>query len=297
MNKGNLKVALLYGGDSSERQISIKTGKAVENALKNLGYDYKVFDPIEKQKFISDILKYNPDVAFIALHGKGGEDGQIQAILDFFGIRYTGSGSKTSAICMDKKLTKDILKNYSIPVPEDYTLEDIKFPVVLKPSEEGSSIGVHIVFNKSQLEKALQDLKNYENILIEEYIKGRELTVSILNDKVLPIIEIKVKNGFYDYENKYFSNETKYICPAKLPFVVEEKVKAYAKRAYNILKCKGAVRVDFILSEDDTPYLLEINTVPGMTEHSLLPKSAKAIGYTFEQLVNEIIVGALNEKK
>jgi len=297
LNKSNLKVALLYGGNSSERQISIKTGKAVENALKNLGYDYKVFDPIEKQKFINDILQYNPDLAFIALHGKGGEDGQIQAILDFFGIKYTGSGPKTSAICMDKNLTKNILRNYSIPVPKDYALENIKFPVVLKPSEEGSSIGVHIIFNKSELKKALQDLKNYENILIEEYIKGRELTVSILNDKVLPIIEIKVKNGFYDYENKYFSNETKYICPAKLPFVIEEKVKTYAKKAYNILKCKGAVRVDFILSEDNTPYLLEINTVPGMTEHSLLPKSAKVIGYTFEQLVNEIIIEALNEKK
>ena len=130
MNRNNLKIALLYGGDSSEREISIKTGKAVENALIKLGYRYKVFDPIEKQKFINELLQYEPDLAFIALHGKGGEDGQIQAILEFFDIKYTGSNSKTSAICMDKKLTKDILKNYSIPLPQDYTLEDIKFPAV-----------------------------------------------------------------------------------------------------------------------------------------------------------------------
>ncbi len=295
MNKENLKVALLYGGSSSEREISIKTGKAIESALKKLGYKYQVFDPIEKEKFISDISNYKPDVAFIALHGKGGEDGQIQAILEFLNIRYTGSNSKTSAVCMDKRLTKDILRNYSIPVPKNFSLENIKFPVVLKPSEEGSSIGVHIVFNKNQLNDALEDLKNYSNILIEEYIKGRELTVSILNGQVLPIIEIKVKEGFYDYKNKYFSNQTEYICPANLPFVVEEKIKVYAKKAYEILECKGAVRIDFILSEDNIPYLLEINTIPGMTEHSLLPKSAKAAGYTFEDLVEEILLGALNE--
>ena len=295
MNKENLKVALLYGGSSSEREISIKTGKTIESALKKLGYKYQVFDPIEKEKFISDISNYKPNVAFIALHGKGGEDGQIQAILEFLNIRYTGSSSKTSTICMDKRLTKDILRNYSIPVPKNFSLENIKFPVVLKPSEEGSSIGVHIVFNKNQLNDALEDLKNYSNILIEEYIKGRELTVSILNGQVLPIIEIKVKEGFYDYKNKYFSNQTEYICPANLPFVVEEKIKAYAKKAYEILECKGAVRIDFILSEDNIPYLLEINTIPGMTEHSLLPKSAKVAGYTFADLVEEILLGALNE--
>ena len=296
MGNKKLKVALLYGGFSKEREISIKSGKAVEEALKELGFEYRVFDPINKEDFIYNIKKYKPDVAFIALHGKGGEDGQIQAILEFLNIKYTGSDSRTSAICIDKKLTKDILRNENIPVPEDYKLENIKFPAVLKPKDEGSSIGVYIVKNEKELKKVLDNIKNVKDYMIEAYIEGRELTVSILNGKVLPVIEIKIEKGFYDFENKYISSKTKYLCPAPLHKTINEEIKKIAINSYKILGCKGAARIDIMLSKENIPYVLEVNTIPGMTSHSLLPKAAEKAGVSFNELVKEIIYGAINEK-
>lgn len=297
MSKKNIKIALLYGGFSKEREISIKTGKAVENALKRLDYSFKVFDPINRENFIKEIVSYKPDLAFIALHGKGGEDGQIQALLEFLNIKYTGCDFKTSAICMDKKLTKKILSTYNIPVPKDYNLENLKLPAVFKPKEEGSSIGVYIVKDKNQLKEVLNKIENLDDYLIEEYIEGRELTVSILNGKVLPIIEIKTQSGFYDFENKYISNETQYLCPAPLTKNLEEKINDISLKCYNYLNCKGAIRVDIILSKDNNPFVLEINTIPGMTDHSLLPKAAAYVGISFDNLVEKIIEGALNEKE
>lgn len=293
LSKEVKKVALLYGGVSKERDVSIKSGKAVEKALKSLGYDVKSFDPADKEKFINQLLTFQPNIAFIALHGKGGEDGQIQSVLDFYGIKYTGCDATTSAICFNKRFTKDILKANNIPVPQDVSPDELEFPVVVKPVNEGSSIGVFIVKDKNELQEALNMLKDYEDILVERFIPGRELTVGILNGEVLPIVEIKVKNGFYDYENKYISNETEYLCPAPLNFVITETIKKLAKKTYEVLKCKGAVRIDFILSEDNQPYVLEVNTIPGMTDHSLLPKAANAAGYSFEELVQKIIEGSL----
>lgn len=295
MSKKDIKIALLYGGNSKEREISIKSGKAVENALKLLGYNYKVFDPVKGFEFIEEIKSYNPDLAFISLHGKGGEDGKIQSLLEFLGIKYTGSNSKTSAVCMDKVLTKKILSSENIPVPQTFSKDNIKFPVVVKPSEEGSSIGVYIANNKKDLNDALKHLKDYKNIIIEQFIKGREITVSILNGKILPIVEIVVDDGFYDYKNKYISSKTNYICPAEIDEKLQEKINKIAKKCWEVFNCKGAVRIDMIIDKNNTPYVLEINTIPGMTEHSLLPKAAKAIGLSFEELVNEIIEGALGE--
>ncbi|WP_457641775.1 D-alanine--D-alanine ligase [Persephonella sp.] len=299
MNK--LKVALLYGGTSSEREISIKSGKAVEKALKNLGIKFKAFDPAEKENFINSLLEFNPDIAFIALHGKTGEDGTIQGVLEFLNIKYTGSDIKTSAICMDKSLTKDILKSHNIIVPEGYTVKavkqlegiDISFPVVVKPNSEGSSIGVSIVENETQLKIAVEKaLKLDKTVIVERFIKGREITVGILNGEPLDIIEIKVKKGFYDYHNKYLSEETEYICPAEIEENLYRKIQEIALQIYNILGCKGVARIDFIL-EKDKPYFLEINTIPGLTDHSLIPKAAAVKGLKFEDLVLRIIEGAL----
>lgn len=297
-----LKVALVYGGTSRERDISIKSGKAVETALKNLGYEYKVFDPIEKKEFIDKICDYNPDVAFLVLHGKGGEDGVIQGVLEFLGIPYTGSDHTASAIAMDKVLTKIFLKHFGINTPkwevfsskEDALNYSPHFPVVVKAPSEGSSIGVYIVNDKKEYLNAVNEvLKLDEKVLIEEYIKGRELTVSILDDKVFDIVEIKVLDGFYDFNNKYVAGQTIYECPANIDKKLYEEIQNLGLWAYKALNCRGPARVDIILSEDKVPYVLEINTIPGMTERSLLPKAAFQAGIDFTQLVKTIIDSSL----
>jgi len=295
LNRKDFKIALLYGGTSKEREISIQSGKAIEKALKELGYIYEVFDPIYGLEFIEKIKRYNPDLAFIALHGKGGEDGQIQSILDFLQIKYTGSNARTSAICMDKKLTKTILQANNINTPKGYTTYNVNFPAVVKPAEEGSSIGVFIVHNKEELEMALSKLKDYKNLLIEEYIKGREITVAMLNGKVLPPIEIKFESNFYDFNTKYISSNTQYICPAPLTEKLNKEINRIAIKCWDTFECKGAIRIDMLI-QDDNVYVLEINTIPGMTSHSLLPKAAEKAGINFNELVDKIIQGALYEK-
>ncbi len=304
----NLKIALLYGGTSSEREISIKSGKAVEKALKNLGFNFKVFDPINRESFVNDLVGFKPDVAFIALHGKEGEDGTIQGLLDFLKIPYTGSGVKSSAVAMDKSLTKRILKSEGIPVPNGFVLSNVEeidkkaknleFPLVVKANSEGSSVGVFIVNNFEEMEARIKDcFKLDKKVIIEQFIQGRELTVSILNRKPLDIIEIKVEDGFYDYQNKYITGKTNYICPAKIDFEIYKNLQEIALKSYNLLECKGAARVDIILDSNSNPYVLEINTIPGLTEHSLLPKAAKVAGLSFEDLILEMVWGVIYEKK
>ena len=304
----NLKIALLYGGISSEREISIKSGKAVEESFKRLGLNYRVFDPVEGKLFLEKLVDYSPDIAFIALHGKGGEDGTIQGVLDFLNIPYTGSTQKTSAITIDKDLTKKILSIENLPVPkgkvlfrenfEEDMIEDIKLPVVVKPATEGSSIGVFIVNSASELKDAVKNaFKLDSKVIVEEFIKGRELTVGILNGQPLEIVEIIVEEGFYDYKNKYFSDKTKYICPAYLEKDLYREIQNIAKKSCEILNVEGAARVDFILSDDGIPHILEINTIPGLTDHSLLPKSAAAAGLSFDDLIENILLGALYGKK
>ncbi len=297
-----IKVALVYGGKSSEREISIKSGKAVEKALKNLGILFKVFDPINVETFVADIVRYNPDVVFNVLHGKWGEDGTIQGLFEILGLKYTGSPVKASSIAMDKSLTKEIAKCSGINVPYGITVEKVEdasdweiYPAVVKPNSEGSSIGVKVVKDREELSLAVKDAANIDkNVIIEEFIEGREITISILNGKILEPIEIVVKEGFYDFHNKYLSDKTEYIISPPLEEKVKETIIENALQIYETIGCKGAARVDFILKEN-TPYFLEINTIPGMTDHSLLPKSAAASGIDFEQLVLKIIEGALNE--
>jgi D-alanine-D-alanine ligase len=300
--KSLTKIALLYGGYSREREISIKSGKAVEKALSQLGYNYKVFDIIERDKFIKEILEYKPDLAFIVLHGKGGEDGTIQAILEFLGIPYTGSDMKTSVIAMDKVLTKMYLKNFGIPTPDWIFFTEEKealnyrpdFPVVVKAPTEGSSIGVYIVNNQQEYENAVKEVFDLDDkVLIEKFIKGRELTVSILDDEVFDIVEVVVSEGFYDFNNKYITGKTQYICPAQLDEDVYKSIQGLGHQVYKLLNCKGPARVDIILENDNNPYVLEVNTIPGMTEFSLLPKAASARGITFNQLVEKIIKNSL----
>jgi D-alanine-D-alanine ligase len=305
INLKDKKIALLYGGYSSEREISIKSGKAVENVLKELNLDYKVFDPIERKKFIDELVKYNPNIVFIALHGKGGEDGTIQGVLDFLNYKYTGSPQKASVIAMDKILSKKLVKFHNIPTPNWYTIRnieelknvDLNFPKVVKAPREGSSIGVYIVNNEKELREAVNNCFKYDDeILIEDFIKGREITIGILNGEPLDIIEIKVEKGFYDYKNKYFSDKTSYICPAEIEPELYKKLQKTAVDIYNIIGCKGVARVDFILDENGIAYFLEINTIPGLTDHSLVPKMAKHKGISFKELIVKIIEGALNER-
>ncbi len=298
----NLKIALLYGGYSREREISIKSGKSVEKALQKLGYSYKVFDPVDREKFIKEILDYNPDLAFISLHGKGGEDGTIQSILEFLNIPYTGSDAKTSMICIDKVLTKMYLQHFNIPTPDWKFFTSLKdtlkynpdFPTVVKAPNEGSSIGVYIVNNKKEYEKAVNEVFQLdEKVLVEKFIKGRELTVGILDDEVFDIVEVVVEDGFYDYQNKYITGKTKYICPANLPEDIYKTVQELGYKTYKKLNCKGQARIDIILDYEFRPYVLEVNTIPGMTEFSLLPKAAAVRGISFDELVKRIIESGL----
>ena len=289
-----MKVAVLYGGKSPEAPISRKSAESVVNALKKLGHEVY---PLELTKNISEKLnEIKPDKVFIALHGCPGEDGTIQGLLEIEEFPYTGCNVETSAICMDKDVTKRILKTHGIPVPagETYfkgdTVELFEIPCVVKPARTGSTIGISIVRSENEFKKAVEEAFKFDSkVLIEEFIEGRELTVSVLNGKALPIVEVITETGFYDYNSKYKSKTTRYEVPAKLHPKTEEKVKRIAEKVYKVLECKGAVRVDFRLDKWNSPYVLEVNTIPGLTERSLLPKSAKAEGITFEQLIEEML--------
>ncbi|MEZ0323298.1 MAG: D-alanine--D-alanine ligase [Hydrogenothermaceae bacterium] len=301
----NLKIAVIYGGTSREREISIKSGKAVEEALKRLGYNFKHFDPIEGKDFIDKLYEYKPDLAFLVLHGKGGEDGIVQSILQFLNIPYTGSDHITSVLAIDKVLTKIVLKHYGINVPQwkvffslDEALDFIPdFPVVVKAPTEGSSIGVYIVNNMQDYVKYVKEVfKIDKKVLVEQYIKGRELTVSILDGEVYDIVEIKVESGFYDYSNKYISGKTSYICPAQLEERIYREVQMIGLESYKVLNCRGPARVDIMLSQENVPFVLEVNTIPGMTERSLLPKAAAVKGISFDMLVERIIKNSIGNK-
>ena len=298
----DLKIALVYGGKSSEREISIKSGEAVKRSLERLNLRFKVFDPVDPKNFVKDLIDYNPDVIFNLLHGKFGEDGSIQGLFETLGYRYTGSPVKASAIAMDKSLTKELAGMSGVKTPEWITVkrpEDIKkwdlFPAVVKPNREGSSIGVEIVYDKDKLPESVKKaLKIDKEVIIEQFISGREITVGIIDGKTLEPIEIVVEEGFYDFENKYISEKTQYIVSPDLTDIERKRLLQDSLKIYKKLGCKGAARVDFIL-KDGVPYFLEINTIPGMTDHSLLPKAASASGMDFDTLVVTILKGALNE--
>lgn len=305
------KIGVLMGGQSSEREVSLKTGEAVYRSLVRSGYDAVAIDvgPGLSQTLHEQAI----EVAFLALHGPGGEDGAIQGFLETLGIPYTGSGVRASAIGMHKVVTKTELEAQGIPVPRGtvvwrgtaptlnriLTSCKLKLPIVVKPASQGSTIGVTIVRTPSQWKEALRVAHRYdEEAMIEAFIPGHEVTVSLLDDADgavtgLPAVEIVAPDGFYDFSAKYTKGRTQYLCPAPLSAAVSREIKQLAIRTYQALGCNGAARVDFRITPKGKSYVLEINTVPGMTETSLLPMAAGKAGLTYDALTERILQSAL----
>ena len=330
-----MKTAVLLGGISSERNVSLASGTAIAQALKKLDHEVVLLDPAygKDQKiepfaqvgmtppeqnelkrlpaeqgkaffeFVDIITREQIELVFNALHGGMGENGIMQSIFEAAKIRYTGSGVMASALAMNKTVTKNVFLSCGVPTPEFLFIEKntarlsackeilskFTFPVVLKPNEEGSTVGLSIVKEEKDLAAAWDKAAAYGHVLVERYIAGRELTVAVLGDKALPVIEIIPEGGFYDYEHKYTKGKTNYVCPAEIPFETAESAKQFAVKAFRGLMCSAYARIDFRLSEDNKLYCLEVNTLPGMTSTSLVPKAAKADGMEFEQLIQRII--------
>ncbi|MBC8007505.1 MAG: D-alanine--D-alanine ligase [Prolixibacteraceae bacterium] len=295
------KVAVLMGGRSAEREISMLSGSAVLGALRERSIDAHAFDP--KERAISDLKLENFDCAFIALHGRYGEDGTVQGALELLGIPYTGSGVMASSLAMDKWRTKLMWRSVGIPVPKDVLVHEtsdwnavvrsLGLPLIVKPVHEGSTIGLTKVRTVKELPAAYELAARHDRtVLAEEFIEGRELTASILGDAALPLIRIDAPQGNYDYQNKYFSDETKYHCPAGISAESEQTIREVALHSFRVLGCEGWGRADLILRADDTFSFLEMNTSPGMTGHSLVPMAARQAGLDFPDLVVRILEGA-----
>ena len=304
-------IGVLMGGQSSEREVSLKTGEAVYRSLVRSGYDAVAIDVSAN---LSRALQEQAiEIAFLALHGPGGEDGAIQGFLETLGIPYTGSGVRASAIGMHKIVTKTELAAQEIPVPRGtvvlrgttpglgrlLTTSKLKLPVVVKPASQGSTIGVTIVRKPSQWKESLRVAHRYdEEAMVEAFIPGHEVTVSLLGDADgtvtgLPAVEIVAPDGFYDFSAKYEKGRTQYLCPAPLTAAVTRQIRQLAIRTYHALGCNGAARVDFRITPKGKPYVLEINTVPGMTETSLLPMAAGKAGLSYDALTERILQSAL----
>ena len=297
----NKKIAVLMGGLSAEREISLKTGQAVLSALLENGCDAVAIDACHDLP--AQLREVGTDVAFICLHGRYGEDGTVQGLLEMMQIPYTGSGVMSSSMVMDKVITKQILLYHEISTPGfvayragDDRSELFKrcrhFPLVVKPAREGSTIGISIVHDRAELEAGLEEALQHDDlVLIEDYIQGDEITVSILNNESLPIIQIVPKSGFYDYESKYTPGHTEYLLPAPLEAVLYNRLQETSVAACKALACRGAARVDFMVREREF-FCLEVNTIPGMTATSLLPKAAEEAGISFNELVMQILEDA-----
>lgn len=306
-------IGVLMGGYSSERDISLKSGNAVYQALKEEGCGVVALDIQQKEGAIikNMIRESGIKLAFIALHGKLGEDGKIQAILEDLRIPYTGSGVQASRLALNKALAQNLFKNNGINVPTHVNLskndkvsilsniESLDcFPLVVKPACEGSSIGISIVHDQSQLQPALEQAWALDDeVLVERFIAGREMTVGILDQTPLPVIEIKPKKDFFDFQAKYQPGMTEYIVPAEISDQLNKNIQEEALKAYRVLGCEGFSRVDFMVDSNDVPYVLEINTVPGFTATSLLPKAAKESGISFNQLCLRIVDLAYGKKE
>lgn len=289
------------GGASAEREISLKTGKAIYAALRRQGYRVTTIDV---DAALPSVLKRKKiDVAFLALHGPGGEDGTVQGLLDVLGIPYTGSGVRASAVGMDKSMTKILVEREGVPVAPGISIrkgqgtvapKNLKWPLVVKPIDQGSTVGVSIVHTPEQWKSALRRAwKQGSAVIAESFIQGREIAVSVLDGKALPTVEIVAPGGFYDYAAKYEKSETQYLCPAPVTKAQDRHMKDLAVRSYEALGCKGAARVDFRLNAKGRPFFLEINTIPGMTERSLLPMAAAEAGMSYESLTERILQSAL----
>jgi D-alanine-D-alanine ligase len=326
---GKPRIALLLGGTSPERVVSKHSAESIYNAVKTLGYEcklinpaYGVFQPEKIEDFFTDedqlqisnrnyIEAVNSklfddiDLAFIGLHGKWGEDGIIQSLLELRGIKYTGSKVLSSSISMDKSMSKILFQHYGVQTPNWFSIDknhsnsesvieriesEFGFPAVIKPNDQGSTVGLTVCKNSSEVNHALElSFRFSGKTIIEEYIPGKELTVAILEDKALPVLEIKPKSGLYDYASKYTSGMSEYIVPAEIPAEVAEKMQEQALLAFNALGCEVYARADFRMNNKFETFCLEVNTLPGMTATSLVPKMAKAVGISFEQLIERII--------
>lgn len=306
------RIGVLMGGPSSERDISLKSGKAVYESLRQLNVDVISVDikTDNIKENISLIKSHKINCAFLALHGKFGEDGRIQEILEVLNVPYTCSGVLSSRLAMDKIASRNIFEVYGLAVPKCKIVDrlsyntnfriynNLAFPLVIKPANQGSSIGVSFVDKEEDLDRAVDWAFSFdERVLIEEYIEGREITVGILGKKALPVVEIIPKKRFFDYEAKYKVGITDYVIPAKLEEKVAYRIKRIAMLAHKLLGCFGCSRVDMILSKDNTVIVLEVNTIPGLTSTSLLPKAAKTQGIEFEQLCLKLIELAYEKAK
>lgn len=300
-------IAVLMGGWSAEREISLKTGKAVSRALREDGFCVEEISPGRNLK--KDLKRKKIRFVFIALHGTYGEDGTVQGILDRINIPYSGAGVYASALCMNKALSKSVWDKQRLLTPpwwemrRDATRDDLRFfekklPIVVKPNAQGSAFGVSIVRKKQDIQKAVHNARKYdESVLIEKYIRGREITVSIIGSKPLEVIEIIPRGAFYDFKSKYEIGGSDHIIPAGLHTKVRERAKNLALRAFNALSCEVVARIDMIVDRTGTIFLLEANTIPGMTETSLLPDAARYEGMDFTELVKKIIALSLRKKK
>jgi D-alanine-D-alanine ligase len=294
-------VAVLFGGRSAEREVSLKSGAAVLAALLRSGVDAHAFDPAERE--LSELKRDKFDRVFVMLHGRGGEDGTVQGALELMGIPYTGSGVMASAIGMDKWRTKLIWQAAGLPIPEYEALtaptdwnavaEHLDLPLFMKPACEGSSVGVIKVKKVEDLPSAYAQAAKHDKVVIaESFMSGGEYTVAILNGKALPAIKIEPANEFYDYEAKYLRDDTRYLCPCGLDVEQEAEMQHMAQLGFQLIGGQGWGRVDFLRGEDGKMYLLEVNTAPGMTDHSLVPMAARQAGIGFDQLVLQILEGA-----
>ena len=327
-----MKVAVLMGGRSAEREVSLMTGRGIAASLRTLGHDVLSIDAANGQLLpegreeeagnaaaieTTDASRWlaadgvrAAEVVFVALHGGEGENGTMQALLELAGKPYTGSGVMASALAMNKAVSKRLFEAEGVPTPEwqllpaDAAAGDVNvsalggFPIIVKPNEEGSTVGLTIVQEESEIEAALRLAAEHgHETLVERYIPGREMTVAVLGDEALPVVEIRPKSGFYDYESKYTSGKSEYECPAPIGEDVAARMMDLGRRASKVLGCTGVSRADFRLSPQDEPYCLEVNTIPGMTPTSLVPMAAKARGMSYDQLVERIVELALAENR
>jgi len=292
------RVGVLFGGRSAEREVSLKSGSMVLAALQRKGVDAHAFDP--RDHGLDALFRARFDRVFIALHGRHGEDGTLQGALELAGIPYTGSGVLASALAMDKWRTKLVWQAAGVPTPRYELLaagsdfpavaQRLGLPLMVKPANEGSSIGMSKVRRAEDLDEAYALAANYDRLVIaEQFIDGPELTAGVLGRDALPLIRLETPRDFYDYEAKYVADDTRYICPCGLPAPEERAIQAAAVRAFDVLGCRGWGRVDLMLDRAGSPYFLEVNTSPGMTDHSLVPMAARAAGLSFDDLCVRIL--------
>lgn len=302
----NKKIGVLLGGLSKERDVSLRSGAAVAKALRARSYDVIEIDA--GRDLPERLKREGVEVAFLALHGRYGEDGTVQGLLEVTGIPYTGSGPLASGVCMDKDLTKRLLTPEGVTTPtwkmldradlDEMRKPPLPLPLIIKPNREGSTLGMTIVREEKQFRSALVEAAKFDRrVLIEEFVTGTEVTVAVVNGRALPVLEIVPKSGFYDYASKYTKGMTEYIVPARLPDATRDDLQKISGKIWKVMELEGFARMDFIVGvgKDEAsprPYFLEVNTIPGMTEMSLVPKAAAAAGISFEDLCEEILKGA-----